>query len=150
MPDSAIEEERNEVLAAYTDALLAGDAWEGEQRPPLADMVETLARTVGPEPVPNSLERQLKRTIQNEWPQERPSFRQNLGSLFRPATRRWVWGATGVLALLAVVSLALGVTAGGETVTGTVMGEAGVVLLAVAIVLGCVVGLAWWAGRRKR
>ena len=144
-----MEEEQDQRLAAFTDALMAGEAPEGDERPPLAEVVDLLARTMGPQPAPAALRRQVKRTIAAEWPRPRPSLGERLRALWRPPARRWAWGAVGTLALLAV-AVALWLPADGGTISGTVGGEGGTLLLMIGLVLAGVGGLAWWAGRRKR
>ena len=147
MPTDPIEQDR--TLAAFTDALMAGEAWQGDERPPLAELVELLARTMGPQPAPAALRRQVKRTIAAEWPRPHPSLREQVRALFRPPAGRWVWGSVGALALLAL-AVAFWLPADGGTISGTVSGEGGTLLLMIGLVLAGVVGLAWWAGRRKR
>jgi hypothetical protein len=153
MQRSVMEEEQNRALAAYTDALLAGEAWQEDERPPPADTVGLLARTLGPQPVPDTLRRRLKGMIREDWPQprypvrERPQRRGRL-ALFRAPARRWAWGAVGAILVLAVVA-ALALPTGGEGVVGTVTGDAGPVLLVVAVALAAFLGLAWLIGRRK-
>jgi hypothetical protein len=148
------EGEENGALAAYTDALLAGEAWEQDERPPLADTVELLARTLGPQPVPDTLRHRLKGTIREGFTQPRHPARDRLLNrqpltLFRPPARRWAWGAIGALLVLAVVA-ALVLPTEGKTVVGTVTGEAGPVLLVVGATLAAVLGVAWLVGRRKK
>lgn len=136
-------------MAAFTDALIAGEARKGDDRPPLAEAVELLARTMAPQPAPAALRRQVKRTIAAEWPRPRPSLGERLRALWRPPARRWAWAAVATLALLAL-AVAFAVPADGGTISGTVSGEGGTVLLVIGLVLVGVLGLAWWAGRRKR
>ena len=148
-PDPS-EEEKDQSLAAYTDSLLAGGEWEGDERPPLADVVQILARTINHEPPPISLRNKIKRRIRAEWPQPHPSIRQRLNALMRPATRRWVLGAAAGLALLLVTALAFSGQTEGESVAGTAIGDVGTLLLIVVLVLAGIVGLAWWVDRKKK
>jgi hypothetical protein len=154
MPPNPTEEEQDRALAAYTDALMNGVPWIEDERPPLADTVELLARTVGPQPVPDALQLRLKKMIQDGWAEPRPFIGARLLggrplALFRPRTRRWAWAAVGTLVVLALVA-ALALPADGESLVGTVTGEAGPVLLVMGLALAACVGFAWLFGRRKR
>jgi hypothetical protein len=148
MPPNVTEEEQNRALAAYTDALLRGERLEQEERPALANTVELLARTLGPQPVPDTLQRRLRRTIQDRWAEPRPSLRGRL-ALFRSLTGRWAWAAAGILMVLALAA-AFALPTDGESVVGTVTGDAGPVLLAAVVVLAVALGMVWLFGRRKR
>jgi len=148
------EEEQNGALADYTDALLAREAWQQDERPQLADTVGLLVRALGPQPVPDTLRRRLKTTIREGWPLPRQSVRGRLLNrrplaLLRPPARRWVWAAVGALVILALVA-ALALPTEGESVVGTVTGDPGAVLLAVGLILAAVLGLVWLIRRRMK
>ena len=154
MSPDLIEEEQAGALAAYTDAVLAGDAWQEDERPPLADTVELLARTLDPQPVPDALRHRLKGTIRDGWSQPRHSAWKRLLNrrplaLLRSPARRWALGAIGALVVLALV-VALALPTDGGTVVGTVTGEAGPILLVVGVTLAAALGLAWLVGRIKK
>jgi hypothetical protein len=146
----------DQQLAAFTDAHLAGTeeprSIQGDQapvRPELADAVETLARTLGPQPPSDSLQRQIRRSIAAEWPQPRPSLNHRLRALFRWSARRWAWGASAALILLAV-AVAILVRTEAETIPGTIPAGSGTALVVIFLVLAAVLGLAWLAGRRGK
>lgn len=154
MSPNLTEEEQNQRLADYTNALLDGEAWQEDEPPPLADTVELLARTLGSQRVPDTLQSRLKGMIREGWAQPRYPVRERsprsrrLAPFWAPA-RRWVWGAVGALLVLAVVA-ALAPPTGQESVVGTITGDTRPVLLAIVVVLAAVLGLACAIGRGKR
>ncbi|MGD1995179.1 MAG: hypothetical protein PVH62_00245 [Anaerolineae bacterium] len=131
------EEERrkDEELAAFTDALLEGRAEsEGSERPPLADVVELLAQTLSPQPTPEELRRKLRRRIAAEWRRLHAPARQRLTWPLGWPTKRWV-GAAATALILVAIAAALLVPESGANITGAVVGKAGAIVLALALVL---------------
>ena len=109
----------DEALAAFTDALL-GEKTMTAERPPEADMIELLAKTITPEPPPDRLKVRVKRLIASEWPRKsrrKPGWRR----FFTPRRRL----ALGLVAALLIVALAVAwwVPLGGGPIAGTAQGR---------------------------
>jgi hypothetical protein len=144
------EEDRqgDQELASFTDALLAGQAMEEQARPELADMVETLARTISPQSPPESLRRQLRERTATEWAKQprRPSWSLS-GLLGRPA-QRWVWAAATLVVALAVAAV-LFTPAGTAGLSATAAGGPAATVAVVALVLIGLVALGVWTITRR-
>lgn len=137
---------QDEELAAFTDGLLeAGYEFDREERPPLADTVELLARVLAPEDPPERLRRRVHRAIVEEW--DPPSRRFRFFEVFR-IRRRPLWvAAVAALVVLAVATVLL-VTPGTEGVVGTAGGGPWLVpLIVVTALLGA--GIVAWAIWRR-
>lgn len=138
------ETRRDNELAAFTDLLLAEDGRvDNEQRPPLADTVECLARVLTSEEPPDRLRRCIHRVIAEEWEPQARSFQ--LFGAFRIA-RRPLWAAAvAVLVVLAVATVLL-VTPGTGGVMGTVGGGPWIVplLILVSLLAAGIVGWILW------
>jgi hypothetical protein len=150
------ERRRDEELAAFTDALLEGRLeMEEGTRPPLADTVERLARTLSPQPLPSHLRRNVRQQIATEWPQLRRPLGQRvrrwLGSFGQPKLR-WACAVAGVLIVVAVAA-ALLLPAEGLEITGTTPGQmdATTLIVVVGLVSALVLGIliAWLISRRR-
>lgn len=150
------ERRRDEELAAFTDALLEGKLeMEESTRPPLADTVERLARTLSPQPVPSRLRRKARQQIAATWPHlRRPlgeRLRRWLGSLGQPKLR-WAYAVAGVLIVVAVTAALLLPTEGLVT-WGTAEGQMDTTTLIVVVGLmsAMAIGLAiaWLISRRR-
>ena len=147
---------RDEELAAFTDALLEGklEMKEGV-RPPLADTVERLARSLSPQPMPSRLRRRMRQQIAATWPQlRRPlgqRLRRLLGSFGQPKLR-WACVAAGVLVVVAVVAALLSPTDGLE-ITGMAPGQPDTttLIIVVGLVSALMLGglIAWLISRRR-
>jgi hypothetical protein len=144
------EEDRqgDQELASFTDAWLAGQVTEGSARPELADVVETLARTISPQSPPEALRRQLRERTAVEWARQTPrpgwSFSRLLG---RPA-QRWVWAAATLVVALAI-AVVLFTPAGAEGLSATAAGGPAATVAVVALVLvGLVAAGVWFITRR--
>jgi hypothetical protein len=149
-PESIEERREDQRLAAFTDALLAARAEPGaSERPPLADAVELLARTISPQRPPETLRRRLKRCITAEWSRQHSPAGQRWRRVFKRPSRRWAWTAVAALVVVTVLATALLVPAQTGGLTGAVAGETGVTVLALIAVLAGVLAIAFWLARRK-
>lgn len=133
-------------LAAYTDALLAGEAPPPPPLDPdLAGVVRILHHWIGPavQPAPPFRQR-LRQRLAVQWEME------HAAALARPARRRWPMLALIAALTTLVLLVALGTSAytgTGEDLHGTALGTG--VWLAI-LALGAVAGGVWlWRGRRR-
>ncbi|HEY75222.1 MAG TPA: hypothetical protein G4O00_03450 [Thermoflexia bacterium] len=121
-----LEDER---LAAYTDQLLSG--LPSEDRPPLADAVDILARTLSWQEVPAGVRIRLRQRLAVEW--ERQHRRRPWGvPVWRP-WRRLLWVAAGLTLVGALAVLILSPTARTELSATSVGTAGGKVLLALGV-----------------
>jgi len=133
-------------LAAYTDALLTGEAAPHPPiDPDLADVVRTLHQWIGPAVQPALPFRQrLRQQLAVQWEME------HTAALSRPARRRWRMLALVAAVATLVLLVALGTSAHtgtGEDLRGTALGAG--VWVAI-LILGAVAGGAWlWRERRR-
>ena len=149
--NSVGEEDRqgDQELASFTDALLAGQAPEGPVRPALADVIETLARTISPQAPPEALRQQLRERTTAEWAKRpsRPSW--SLSRLLGRPAQRWVWAAATF-----VVALAIGVVLlappGAAGLSATAAGGPAATVAVAALVLVGLVALGIWFITRRR
>ena len=151
MNENEAEQLQGRQLAAFTDALLAGQAVPGTAEasnvhPPLADTVEVLARVFSPQPSPARLRRRVRRSIAAEWARQRPSLFRRLLPRRRPA-RRWAWAAVAALGL-AAITVALLLPDGVTEVAATATGEVGVAVLVAVLVLAGGLAVAWLVSRK--
>jgi ferric-dicitrate binding protein FerR (iron transport regulator) len=126
------EQQRDNELADYTDALLKGQELQPTS-PEEAEMVRLLARAMGPRPVPEGLRRDLKNRIASEFPRRRSAGWNPLRFFGRPSQRR-LWAAAAAVAIVAIAAMILLPTDPSQT-TGTAIGELGLVPILVALVL---------------
>jgi hypothetical protein len=148
--NSVGEEDRqgDQELASFTDALLAGQATEGQARPELADIVETLARTISPEAPPESLRRRLRERTTAEWASQsrRPGW--SLSRLLGRPARGWVWAAATLVVALAVAIAFLTPTGTAGLSATAAGGPAATVIVAIFVLIGlAAIGL-WFVNRR--
>ena len=144
------EEDRqgDQELASFTDALLAGQVTEGPVRPALADVVETLARTISPQSPPEALRQQLRERTAVEWARQilRPGW--SLSRLLGRPAQRWVWAAATLVVALAI-AVVLFTPAGVAGLSATAAGGPAATVVAVALVLvGLVAAGVWFITRR--
>jgi len=140
---------RDQELAAFTDALLEGQEADTENKPPLAEEVEILARTLAPKPPPAGLRRKVRRCVAETWEQQRPLLQrlsELLNSLGRPR-QRWAW-ATAAALIVAAVAAVLLLPQGPLEISGTATGHAGLAAWAGILVLAGIL-LALWIVRRR-
>jgi hypothetical protein len=140
------ESRRDEELAAFTDAVLGEDvAADIEQRPPLADTVELMARVLVPEEPPDQLRRRIHRVIAKEWNPE--PHRSSLFDMFR-IRRRPLWtAAVAALVVLAIATVLL-VTPGTEGIVGAAGGGPWLVPLIIVMSLLAAGIIGWILWRR--
>ena len=148
--NSVGEEDRqgDQELASFTDALLAGQAMEGPERPALADVVETLARTISPQSPPEALRQQLRKRTAAEWARRTPRPSWSLSRLLGRPAQRWVWAAATLVVALAVAVVLLtppGVAGLSATAAG---GPAATVVAAALVLVGLVALGVWFITRR--
>jgi hypothetical protein len=150
----AEDRRRDDELAAFTDALLdEGDRPPLADGPPLADVVELLARTLGHRPPPADLCSRIHRRVAAEWPKPQPSLaertRRLLGLFGRPRYR-WTWATAAALVVVAVAAALILPAGSGET-AGTLVGEIDttVLIIILALLLAAAVVAAWLASRRR-
>jgi len=144
------------ALAAYTDALLAGQTPDPELTPELGATVQRLAQALPPTAAPAELRQRVLRQVRLAW--QNPAMQEApapLGSrlaevwrvLKRSLARRPAWAAMATLVIVgALVAL---LTQGTTEVTGTVTGISPVgwlAFLAVGLLLAGAVF--WWSKRR--
>ena len=144
------EEDRqgDQELASFTDALLAGQALEGPVRPALADVVETLARTISPQAPPEALRQQLRERTTAEWARQAPHPGWSLSRLLGRPAQRWVWAAATLVVVLAVAIVLLtppGVAGLSATAAG---GPAATIVVAALVLVGLVALGVWLITRR--
>ncbi|HHS97157.1 MAG TPA: hypothetical protein ENK08_04570 [Chloroflexi bacterium] len=134
------EEER---LAAFTDRLLSG--LPSEDRPPLADVVEILARTLHRQEVPPRVRARLRQRLAMEWKRQQHR-RLPRGLVWRP-WQRLLWAAVGLVFAGTLAILILSPTTRAELAATTVSTAGGKVLL----VLGAaaLLSLTAWLLRRR-
>jgi hypothetical protein len=144
---------QDEELATFTDALMGEKEADVSERPPLADVVEMLTRTLGHQPPPASLRSRVRRCVAAEWPRPRPSLaeraRELLGLFGRPRYR-WAWAtvaAVVVVAVAAALILPTGIVETAGTVAGGV--DATVLIIVLAVLLAAVAAAAWFFSRRR-
>jgi|YNPBryBLVA2012_1023415.scaffolds.fasta_scaffold00700_14 hypothetical protein len=137
---------QEEELAAFTDMLLAGRLSEAAPRPPLAETIEVLARTISPQAPPEHLKLLLRRRIIAGWGEKEEAA--GLSLFARPRYRR-AWAAVAALLIVAVAAVLLLPGGGGEMI-GTAWSE-GVILplfLLLLTLLGVLLA-AWWLTHRR-
>lgn len=140
---------KDEELTVFTDALLEGGAdVEETGRPPLADVVEALARTLSPQPPPGDLRRRLQKRIRAEWAQQRSTRRRQFPRLFGRPAQRLAWMAATVLLLVAVTTVLL-MPGSGEGLNATAAGEIGAAVWVIALVLIVALIIAAWLVARR-
>jgi anti-sigma-K factor RskA len=149
----AEEQRRDDDLAAFTDALLDDARTDAGDRPPLAETVEVLARTLDHRPPPADLCSRIHRRVAAEWPGPQPSLAEQtrgLLGLFGRPRYRWAWAAAAALVVVAVAAALILPAGSGET-AGTLVGEidATVLIIVLALLLAAVVVAAWLASRRR-
>jgi hypothetical protein len=147
--DELVDEERaSRELAAFTDALLEGELDPTEERPPLADVVALLARTLEPEPFPERLRRRVRQSIRAAWsdPEEQPPVTQRLARLLR--RQRLVRICAAAALLLVALAGALLVRTDLPGMVGTAAGGGGWVVLAAVLTLAGILAAVWWVLRR--
>jgi len=140
---------KSQELAAFTDALLEGRMGEGDKRPPLADIVEIMARTIGPQPLPDDLRREVKRRIATEWSRRSPPVRRQPSWTLRK--RHWIWATAAALILIAAIASLLTplVPGGNSELVGAATGRVGGIVLIITAVLTAVAAIYWLASRRR-
>ena len=145
------EEDRqgDQELASFTDALLAGQAQEGSVRPALADVVETLARTISsPQSPPEAMRQRLRERTRAEWARRTPRPGWSLSRLWGRSAQRWVWAAATLMVVLAVAVILIA-PPGVAGLSATAAGEpAATVVVAALILVGLVALGAWFITRR--
>jgi hypothetical protein len=144
------EEDRqgDQELASFTDALLTGEVAEGSARPALADVVETLARTITPQSPPEALRQQLRERTATEWAKQprRPGW--SLASLLGRPAQRWVWAAATLVVALAI-AVVLFTPAGTAGLSATAAGGPATTVVVAALVLIGLVALGVWLITRR-
>jgi hypothetical protein len=140
---------KDEELTVFTDALLEGGAdVEETSRPPLADVVESLARTLSPQPPPDDLQRRLQKRIRAEWARQRPARRWHFPRLFGRPAQRLAWAVAIALVLVAMATVLL-IPASLEGLNATTAGETVSAVWVIALVLISVVIIAAWFVARR-
>ena len=145
--DDDIEQLQDQELAAFTDALLAGQAAEGSDLPPLAQTVRALAQTISPQLPPERLRRKIERQIVVEWAKRQLTPTERVLQWFKLPARQWAWAGVAAVAV-AAVAIALLAPAGAETLTGTAIGDKGTTVIAILGLAGVLV-MGWLAFRKK-
>jgi len=137
----------DEELAAFTDRLLSGHS-AMENRPPLAEVVEALAQTMRPRPVPEGLRYGLRRRLAAEWDRQYGAPRRFL-ALPPPALRiRRTWVAAAALVLI-LLAAAVMLPSGVRELSGTAAGKAGgVVVIGLVAAAGALAAI-WLATHRR-
>jgi hypothetical protein len=97
-----------------------------------AETEALLSRTLVSHPPPESLRRHVRKRVAEAWDRRPLSLQQRLERLFRMPAYRWAWGAVAALALVAVSTTLIAPAY--MPVVGTVIGEAGTVVLIVILV----------------
>lgn len=140
------ERVKDSALAVFTDRLLAHQ-WEDEEgRPPLADTVEILNRTLTPTPPPDRLRHRLRERVAAEWPLSHPVPRRSLFLQLARPLRRWGWA----VALLAVAFLAaLLMPANVGHISGTATGDVRLILLVAGLAIFIIASVAAWLSTRR-
>ncbi len=140
---------KDEELTAFTNALLEGGMdVEESSRPLLADVVEALARALGPQPPPDDLQRRLQKRIRVEWTRQRPGWRWRFPQLFGRPAPRLAWGVAIALILVAIATVLL-IPASGEGLNATTAGETVAAVSVIALVLiSVLIIVAWFVARR--
>ena len=149
----AEEQRRDDELAAFTDALVDDAQTKEAGRPPLADAVEILARTLDHRPPPAHLRSRVRRYVTAEWSKPRTSLSQRLRDLAGPFGQpryRWAWAAVAAMAVVAIAAALILPTVPEQT-TGTLVGEIDAVTLVIVLVLllAAAALAAWLASRRR-
>jgi hypothetical protein len=144
------EEDRqgDQELASFTDALLAGQVVEGQARPELADVVETLARTMNPQAPPEGLRQQLRSRTAAAWASQSPRPGWSLSRLLGRPAQRWVWAAAILVVALAIAGV-LFTPPGATGLSATATGGPAATVAAVALVLIGLVALGVWYITRR-
>jgi len=138
----------DQELASFTDALLTGQAVEGQARPELADVVEMLARTISPESTPEGLRQQLRERTTAEWGRQAPRPGWSLSRLLGRPARRWVW-ATATLVVALAVAVALLVPTGATGLSATAAGgPAATIVVAALLLIGLIAVGVWFITHR--
>ncbi len=106
-----------------------------------------LARTLTPNPPPESLRRQVHKRVAAEWERRPLTLSQRLQGLLRMPVYRRAWVSIAALAVVAIVA-ALTLPSGGVPVAGTVVGKSGVIL-ALLVVCAVGVGIVWFVYKRR-
>ncbi len=144
------------ALAAYTDALLAGQTPDPKLTPELGATVQRLAQALPPAAAPAELQQRVLRQVRLAWQnsarQETPAplgsrLAEAWRALKRSLARHPAWAAMATLVIVgALVAL---LAQGTPRVTGTVTGIPPVgwlAFLAVGLILAGAV--LWWSRRR--
>ncbi len=146
MPTNSMgEEDRqgDQELASFTDALLSGQVIEGSARPALADVVESLARTVSPQPPPEVLRQRLRERAAADWAKRAPRPGWSLSGLLGRSAQRWVWVAATLVVALAI-AVVLFTPAGSAGLSATAAGGPAATVVVAALVLVGLVALGVW------
>lgn len=147
----------DDVLAAYTDAVLTGQEATAARRgidPALARAVEALAARAQPEAEPSAyLRQQVRRCVEETWDaMQRPwwvKVRDDVQAALRQISRQPAYAAAALLAVVALVA-AFVVGGGAIAVPGTAAGPVGPgIWLAVGGVAVLVVAVVIWVTSRK-
>ena len=140
------------ALAAYTDALLAGQTPDPQLTPELGSTVHRLAQALPPAATPAELQQRVLRQVRLEWQKEAPAplgarLTAAWRALNRSLARRPAWAAMATLVIVGTLVALL--TQGTAEVAGTVTGISPVgwlAFLAVGLLLAGAV--LWWSKRR--
>lgn len=157
------EIEKDERLAAYTDALLNSQAEPGGrisadlsahpeegqgEVEALAKVVKTLAQALSPHPPPDHLRLKIRRRVIAAWEQDRPAQKRRFLNLFRRPAQRWAWAAVAASVLI-VAAVALLLPHIPLETSGTASGEVGVFALVAFVAMAVVLAVALFIGRRR-
>ncbi|HOT90807.1 MAG TPA: hypothetical protein PLJ78_04230 [Anaerolineae bacterium] len=105
--------------------------------------VETLlARTIAPQPPPESLRRQVRKQVAAAWERRPLTLGQRVRRLLRMPAYQRAWASVAALALVAVVA-ALAVPSNGVPVAGTVVGKTETVAAALVALAVIAIVIAW-------
>ncbi len=148
--NSTGEEDRqgDQELASFTDAVLAGKAQEGSVRPALAEVVETLARTISPQAPPEALRQQLHERMRSEWARQAPRPGWSLSRLLGRPTQRWVWAAATLVVALAIATVLI-TPPGAAGLSATAAGEPAATIVVAGLALVGLVALGIWFITRR-
>ncbi|MEJ5308340.1 MAG: hypothetical protein WHX52_01090 [Anaerolineae bacterium] len=107
-----------------------------------------LARTLTPQPPPESLRRQVRKRVAEAWERRPLTVGQRMRAWLRVSMYQRAWATVVALAVVAVVA-ALVFPSGGVPVAGTVVGKTGTVVAALATVAVIAVVVAWFLHKHR-
>lgn len=108
-----------------------------------------LARTLAPQPPPESLRRQVRKQVAVAWERRPLTVGQRVQAWLRALIYQRAWATVAALAVVAVVATLI-LPSGGLPVAGTVVGKTGAVVAALAAAAVIALVVAWLLHKHRQ